>query len=33
MTPGYNFAEFGLLYARVRILERLNTPQALATGF
>ncbi|MEN9465546.1 MAG: hypothetical protein RL217_1727 [Pseudomonadota bacterium] len=33
MTPGYNFAEFGLLYARVRILERLNTAQALATGF
>lgn len=33
LTPGYNFAEFGLLYARVRILERLNTAQALATGF
>lgn len=33
MTPGYDFAEFGLLYARVRILERLNTPAALATGF
>lgn len=33
MTPEYDFAEFGLLYARVRILERLNTPAALATGF
>lgn len=33
MTPDYNFAEFGLLYARVRILERLNNAQALATGF
>lgn len=33
LTPGYDFAEFGLLYARVRILERLNTPLALATGF
>lgn len=33
MTPGYDFAEFGLLYARVRILERLNTTSALATGF
>lgn len=33
MTPGYDFAEFGLLYARVRILERLNTTAALATGF
>lgn len=33
MTPDYHFAEFGLLYARVRILERLSTTQALATGF
>lgn len=33
LTPGYDFAEFGLLYARVRILERLNTTAALATGF
>lgn len=33
LTPGYDFGEFGLLYARVRILERLGTTASLATGF
>lgn len=33
LTPGYDFGDFGLLYARVRILERLGTTAALATGY
>ncbi len=33
LTPSYDFGEFGLLYARVRILERLGTTASLATGF
>lgn len=33
LTPGYDFGQFGLLYARVRILERLGTTASLATGF
>lgn len=33
LTPDYDFGTFGLLYARVRILEQLGTSAALATGF
>lgn len=32
-TSGYDLGTFGLLYARVRILEQLGTSSALATGF
>lgn len=33
LTPGYDFGEFGLVYAHVRILEHLKTSAALGTGF
>lgn len=33
LAPGYAFAEFGLLYARARILELLDTSGATASGF
>jgi len=32
LTPGYDFGEFGLLYAHARTLELLDTSAALSTG-
>lgn len=33
LTPGYDFGEFGLLYARARILELLDASEALSSGY